>query len=73
VEKWKALIPVIGHYGSIFPELDTLNLRDISAQRNAVILMELHSRAKEGRNLIEGMPEYLHLVSQKLLTYPICA
>lgn len=73
VEKWKALIPAIGHYGSIFPELDTLNLKDISAQRNAVILMELHSRAKEGRNLIEGMPEYLHLVSQRLLSHPIYA
>ncbi|MDR3392900.1 MAG: DUF3800 domain-containing protein [Sulfuriferula sp.] len=73
VEKWKELIPAIGHYGSIFPEFDTLNLKDISAQRNAVILMERHSRAKEGRNLIEGMPEYLHFVSQKLLTHPIYA
>ena len=73
VEKWKALIPVVGHYGSIFPEIDTLNLKDISTQRNAVILMELHSRAKEGRNLIEGMPEYLRLVSQKLSIHPIYA
>lgn len=72
-ERWKALLPAIGHYGSIFPELDTLNLKDLSAQRNAVILMELHSRAKEGRNLIEGMPEYVHLVSQRLLTNPIYA
>lgn len=73
VEKWKELIPVIGQYGSIIPELDTLNLKDISAQRNAVILLELHSRAKEGRNLIEGMPEYINFVSQKLLTHPIYA
>ncbi|MCK6374653.1 MAG: DUF3800 domain-containing protein [Zoogloea sp.] len=71
VERWKALIPAIGHYGSIFPELDTLNLKDLSAQRNAVVLMELHSRAKEGRHLIEGMPEYLHLVTQRLRTHPI--
>ena len=73
VERWKVLIPVIGHYGSIFPELDTLNLKDLSTQRNAVVLMELHSRAKEGRHLIEGMSEYLHLVSQRLLTHPIYA
>lgn len=73
VERWKALIPAIGHYGSIFPEFDTLNLKDLSAQRNAVVLMELHSRAKEGQHLIEGMPEYLHIVSQRLLSHPIYA
>lgn len=73
VERWKTLIPAMGHYGSIFPEFDTLNLKDLSAQRNAVVLMELHSRAKEGRHLIERMPEYLHLVSQRLLTHPIYA
>lgn len=73
VERWKVLIPAIGHYGSIFPEIDTLNLKDLSAQRNAVVLMELHSRAREGLPLIEGMPEYVHLVSQRLLTHPIFA
>lgn len=73
VERWKALIPAIGQYGSIFPDFDTLNLKDTSAQRNVVVLMELHSRAKEGRHLIEGMPEYLDLVSQRLLMNPIDA
>lgn len=73
VERWRALIPAIGHYGSIFPEFDTLNLKDLSAQRNAVVLMELHSRAKGERHLTEGMPEYLHFVNQRLLTHPIYA
>ncbi len=73
VERWRSLIPVIGHYGSIIPEIDTLNLKDLSAQRNAVVLYELHSRAIDGRNLIEGMPEYMHIVSQTLLTHPLYA
>lgn len=71
VERWRNLLPVIGNYGSIIPEIDTLNLKDLSAQRNAVVLSELHSRAKGGRNLIEGMPEYMHTVSQTLLTHSL--
>ncbi|WP_374535657.1 DUF3800 domain-containing protein [Chitinimonas taiwanensis] len=71
--KWKALIPTIAHYGSIFPDLDMLNLKDLSAQRNAVVLLELHERAKNGIDLIDGMPEYIRLVSQKLLTHPMYA
>lgn len=70
-EKWKNFIPEIGHYGSIFPELDKLNLRDSATQRNAVLLMELHSRAKKGQSLIEGMPEYIALITRRLITHPL--
>lgn len=72
-EKWKSLIPSIGHYGSIFPEVDTLNLKDHTTQMNALILMELHSRAKERRSLIEEMPEYINFIYQRLLSKPLFA
>lgn len=72
-EKWKSLIPEIGHYGSIFPEMDKLNLRDRATQRNAVLLMELHSRAKNGQSLTQGIPEYLEVITRKLITHPIYA
>ena len=67
--KWRAFIAPISHYGSIIPEFDALNLTDITCQRNALILMELHSRAKAGKSLIEGMPEYFFLVSNNLLNH----
>lgn len=71
--KWRGILPEMGHYGSIIPDLDAVNLKDLRAQRNAIFLLELHSRAKEGRSLIEGMPEYVSLVSRRLLTHPLSA
>jgi len=70
-EKWQFLIPKICHYGSVFPELDQLNLKDRATQRNAVLLIELHSRAQKGQSLIEGIPEYIDMVTKRLITHPI--
>lgn len=70
-EKWKRLIPKFGHYGSIFPELDMLDLKDKSVQRNAVVLCELHSRAKKGESLTDGMCDYIGLITHKLITTPM--
>ena len=70
-QKWRSILPTIGHYGSIVPDLDEVNLKDRRAQRNAVVLLELHSRAKKGESLMEGMPEYIHLVTQRLLPHPM--
>lgn len=70
-KKWRSILPDIGRYGSIFPDFDEINLKDRGVQRNAVVLLELHSRAKNGLSLTEGMPEYLHLVTQRLVTHPM--
>lgn len=70
-KKWRSILPTIGHYGSIVPDLDEVNLKDRRAQRNAVVLLELHSRAKKGESLMEGMPEYMHLVTERLVTHPM--
>lgn len=69
--KWRSILPAIGHYGSIIPDLDEINPRDRRAQRNAVMLLELHSRARNGLSLTEGILEYIQLVTQKLVTHPM--
>ena len=70
-KRWRSILPSIGHYGSIIPDRDELNLKDRRAQRNAVLLLELHSRAKKGVSLIDGMGEYVQLITQRLATDPI--
>jgi hypothetical protein len=69
--RWRSILPNIGNYGSIIPDRDELNLNDRRAQRNAVLLLELHSRAKKGVSLVDGMAEYVQLITQKLITDPI--
>lgn len=70
-QKWRNILPKFSHYGSIIPDIDELDFSNLKTQRNAVLLLELHSRAKNGLNLIEGMPEYFQLISQRLLIDPI--
>ncbi|MBK6851752.1 MAG: DUF3800 domain-containing protein [Burkholderiales bacterium] len=69
--RWRPLIGRIGHYGSIIPDRDEVNLKDRRVQRNAIILLELHSRAQEGRSLIDGMSEYIQVISRRLVTHPL--
>lgn len=70
-KRWRSTLPSFAHYGSVIPDRDELNLNDRRAQRNAVLLLELHARAKKGVSLIDGMPEYVQLVTQRLVTDPI--
>ncbi|WP_080413425.1 DUF3800 domain-containing protein [Burkholderia ubonensis] len=69
--RWRGIIARIGHYGSIIPDLEELKLRDLRVQRNAVVLMELHSRATKNQSLTEGMAEYIQLISRRLITDPM--
>jgi hypothetical protein len=69
--RWREVIVRIGHYGSIVPDLDEVGLNDRRVQRNAVLLMELHSRAKAGKSLVDGMPEHIEMISQRLTYNPI--
>lgn len=68
---WRALLPHIAAYGSVIPDTDHVDLKQLDVQRNAIILMELHSRAIAGRSLLDGMPQYVQVVSQALRYNPI--
>lgn len=72
-EHWRSIIAQIGHYGSIIPDYDEIRLSDRRVQRNALVLLELHTRAKRGQSLIEGMGEYMQFVTRRLITHPLNA
>lgn|GEM_PF-386683 len=72
-KKWPEILAAIGHYGSIFPDLDELNPKNLRTQRNAILLMELHSRAKKGLSLTSDMATYLDSVSRLLSIQPMDA
>lgn len=72
-EHWRSIVAQVGHYGSVIPDHDEIRLSDRRVQRNALVLLELHSRAKQGRSLIEGMGEYMQLVTRRLITHPLAA
>lgn len=65
--RWRKIIATRGHYGSIIPDMDEVKLKDRRVQRNAVLLMELHARAKGGLSLTEGMPEYIRFITSRLM------
>jgi len=69
--RWREPIGRNGHYGSILPDGDALDLGRIEVQRNAVLLTELHQRARQGVSLIEGMPEYAAMITELLRRRPM--
>ena len=44
-QKWAEMLPEIGKCGSVMPDFDHLDLNGVPAKLNAIVLMELHSRA----------------------------
>lgn len=70
-QKWKQLLPEIAIYGSVMPEEEYIDLKKYEVQRNAVVLHELHSRSMKGQSLLEGMGEYLQIISQELIYNPL--
>lgn len=58
-QKWAAMLPEIGKYGSVMPDFDHLDLHGVPAKLNAIVLMELHSRAVNKEPLLEDMGEYV--------------
>jgi hypothetical protein len=73
VEKWREVIARTGHYGSVLPDIEEVNPTSFRTQRNAALLSELHSRAKMGQSLVEGMEEFTELISQRLRMQPMVA
>lgn len=64
--KWCAMLPEIACYGSALPDFGHLDFNNIAAKRNALVLLELHSRAINKRNLLEGMNEYVFDITNAL-------
>ncbi|WP_186229950.1 DUF3800 domain-containing protein [Burkholderia gladioli] len=71
VQKWRTTILPVATFGTIMPDFDEVRLRNFRVQRNALLLMELHARAKAGKSLTEGMPEYISALSRRLAANPI--
>lgn len=69
--EWKEFIPEIAIYGSLIPDYDHVDLNRYEVQRNAVVMLELHSRAIKKQSLLDGMPEYVHMISQELIHNPL--
>lgn len=65
-QKWAAMLPEIGKYGSVMPDFDHLDLNGIPAKLNAIVLMELHSRAVNKKPLLEDMGEYVQFMMHAL-------
>jgi hypothetical protein len=49
------------------PDYDHVDLDKYEVKRNAVVMLELHSRAMKNQSLLNGMPEYVHMISQELI------
>jgi len=69
--EWKEFIPDIAIYGSLMPDYDHVDLNKYEVQRNAVVMLELHSRAIKKQSLLDGMPEYVQMISQELIHNPL--
>lgn len=65
-KKWSAKFPEICRYGSVVPDFDHVDLNSMAAKRNALVLMELHTRAKTKENLLEGMVKYVDFMTHAL-------
>jgi hypothetical protein len=70
-DAWRRLLPEFAIYGSMLPDADHVDLDRYEVQRNAVVLIEMHSRATKGLSLSDGMSEYIQRVSETLTYKPI--
>lgn len=69
--EWRQYIESTLINGSIFADLEYVDLSKLSVQRNAVILVELLERSKRGANLLDGMPHYAAMITEALKIDPI--
>lgn len=64
--KWRKMLPEIARYGSVVPDYDHLDLKGLAAKRNALVLIELHSRATKKQSVTKGMEEYIAFMTHQL-------
>lgn len=65
--EWRQYIESTIIYGSVFSDLDYVDLNKHSVQRNSVILVELLERSRNKMDLLVGMPEYVAMISEALI------
>lgn len=64
--KWRKMLPEIARYGSVVPDFGHLDLNGMDAKRNALVLLELHSRATKKISVTRGMGEYVAFMTHQL-------
>jgi len=69
--EWRQYIKSSIINGSVFADLNFVDFDKLSVQRNAVILLKLLERSKRGLDLLEGMPEYVAMISEALIFNPM--
>jgi hypothetical protein len=69
--EWRKYIGSTVIFGSVFADLDYVDLNKLEVQRNAVILVELLERSRQGVDLLAGMPEYAAMITEALIYNPI--
>jgi hypothetical protein len=70
-DAWRRNLIKVAHYGGILPDFSELDMTSKIVQRNAILLRELHRRARAGASLVDGMPDYVNWTSQQLGLAPI--
>jgi hypothetical protein len=69
--EWRKYFETTLIYGSVFPDLEHVDLKRLEVQRNAVLLVELLERSKRGVDLLDGMPQYVAMITEALRLAPI--
>lgn len=70
-DRWRHLLPQIAVHGSVIPDLDHVDLKRPEVQRNVMILHELHERSVAGLPLLDGMSQYVEMLSETLARFPM--
>lgn len=68
--KWRTMFEEVIIYGSVFPDMEHLDLEKMEVQRNVLILMELVERSKNGESLTHEIDDSILRISQLLLLNP---
>lgn len=61
--KIREFFPLMLSKCCILPEKDQINIEDPTVIRNALVLIELHSRSTKGLPLLDGFREYINQIS----------
>ena len=69
-KEWRKYIESTLIFGSVFPDLDHVNLEMPAAQRNLAVLMELLGRCRGGKSLLDGMHDFVNFISHELVHNP---
>ena len=66
VNLWRKYTETSMINSSLFANQEYLDLNELSAQRNSIILLELVNRSRNEIDLLDGMPEYVGILTHAL-------